>query len=103
MDVGLVTAQFFSFFFFFGNLSLSGVYKLEQPSRMTSKLLLLWVRKLRPREGKWLGLLHFPLLTRSRITKVLETQILFPVMPITGRPHCLFSLTSVFLIDMRDL
>ena len=102
MDVGLVTAQLFSFFFFC-NLSLSGVYKLEQPSRMTSKLLLLWVRKLRPREGKWLGLLYFPLPTGSRITKVLETPILFPVMPITGRPHCLFSLTSVFLIDMRDL
>ena len=83
-----------SFFSFFGNLSLCGVYKLEQPSRVTSKLLLLWVRKLRPREGKWLGLLHFPLPVESRITKVLEARILFPVKPRTRRPPRLLSLLS---------
>ena len=100
MYIDRVTPQLLSFLFF-GNLSLSGVYKLEQPSRMTSKLLLLWVRKLRPREGKWLGLLHFPLLVRSRITKVLEAQILFPVMPRTRRPPHLLSLLSDLSLPHR--
>lgn len=73
MNIDLVTPQLL--FFFFGNLSLSGIYKLEETSRMTSKHLLLWVRKLRPRKGKWLGLLRFPLPMGSRITKVLEARI----------------------------
>ena len=74
MNIDLVTPQLLSFLFF-GNRSLSGVYKLEEPSRMTSKHLLLWVRKLRPRKGKWLGLLRFPLPMGSGITKVLEARI----------------------------